>query len=411
MRSMRPKPAQQDERCRPGADAFDAAQPGIGLVVGSRAQEGLVGCGQGGHHRAQILGPPLVADNFGPFARANPDQALQLRKSPVGVPIDIDTTAVRLDEGAGHMLLRYTCEYSTRQMGNNHQEMAHGAGKGVRGGRGDMSEADAIARSAAPCTRASLADDLQALGVAPGMTVLAHSSLSRLGWVCGGSVAVVQALTDALTPAGTLVMPTHSGDLSDPAGWQHPPVPEEWIPVIRETMPAYDPRLTPTRSMGRIVETFRTWPDVVRSAHPQLSFAAWGRQAEAILRGHTLDYGLGEDSPLARLYDLNGHVLLLGVGHDNNTSFHLAEYRAPGAREMRQGAPILVDGRRTWVAYREIELDEEPFATLGAAFEEAEGATGTVRCGRVGVAESRLFRQRAAVDFAVTWLHRSRTAS
>lgn len=271
-----------------------------------------------------------------------------------------------------------------------------------------MSEADAIARSATPCTRVSLGDDLRSLGVEQGMTVLVHSSLSRLGWVCGGSVAVVQALMDALTPAGTLVMPTHSGDLSDPADWRNPPVPEEWAPVIRETMPAYDPRLTPTRSMGQIVETFRTWPGVVRSAHPRLSFAAWGWQAEGIIQGHALDYGLGEGSPLARLYDLDGHVLLLGVGHDSNTSFHLAEYRVPGARETRQGAPILVDGRRTWATYREIELDEEPFATLGVAFEEAKGATEPVRRGRVGVAEARLFRQRAAVDFAVNWLSRSR---
>jgi aminoglycoside 3-N-acetyltransferase len=232
------------------------------------------------------------------------------------------------------------------------------------------------------------------------MAVLVHASLSALGWVCGGPVTVVQALQEVLTPAGTLVMPAHSGDNSDPARWENPPVPRAWIPLIREEMPAYDPRLTPTRGMGRIAELFRVWPGVERSAHPTLSFAAWGQQAHVILEDHGLEYGLGEGSPLARLYVLDGHVLLLGTGFDRNTSFHLAEYRAPGAQHTMEAAAILEDGRRVWREYRDIVLDAGPFQALGRDFE----ATGAVRRGQVGVAEARLFRQRAAVDHAVGWL-------
>src|SRR5947209_4670435 len=113
-------------------------------------------------------------------------------------------------------------------------------------------------RADRPRTRASLAEDLRRLGLSEGVTVLVHSSLSTLGWVCGGPVAVVQALLDVLTDSGTLVMPTHSGEYSDPAPWQEPPVPRDWWPVIRETMPAFDPQVTPTRGMGRIVEVFRS---------------------------------------------------------------------------------------------------------------------------------------------------------
>lgn len=77
-------------------------------------------------------------------------------------------------------------------------------------------------------TRETIARDLEALGLKKGMLVLVHSSLKSLGWVCGGQLAVIQALQDVVTEAGTIIMPTHSADLTDPAEWCNPPVPDEW---------------------------------------------------------------------------------------------------------------------------------------------------------------------------------------
>lgn len=101
-------------------------------------------------------------------------------------------------------------------------------------------EQELISRTPQPATRASLARQMRENGLTLGGTVLVHSSLSSLGWVAGGPVAVIQALLDCVGPQGTIVMPTHSGDLTDPADWRSPPVPADWVQILRNEMPAYD---------------------------------------------------------------------------------------------------------------------------------------------------------------------------
>jgi len=237
-----------------------------------------------------------------------------------------------------------------------------------------------------------------------GMVVEVHSSLSRLGWVCGGSVAVVQALMDVVTEEGTLVMPTQTVHYTDPAKWRHPPVPPSWLSVLYEQMPAFDPRVTPSRLMGQIAEIFRTWPGVVRSNHPMVSFAAWGKHAQIITTNHSLDYGLGEGSPLARIYDLDGFVLLLGASWTTCTSLHLAEYRARNPTQTTERSPILEEGKRVWRTYQDIELDTTQFLDIAGEFESEYADQDIVKTAYVGSALARLFPQRLAVDAAVKWI-------
>ncbi|MFF5178070.1 aminoglycoside N(3)-acetyltransferase [Micromonospora sp. NPDC000316] len=257
-----------------------------------------------------------------------------------------------------------------------------------------------------PSTRRSVAAQLRLLGVRPGSTVLVHAGLHPLGFVCGGPHAVVLALRDALGPDGTIVVPTHTPDNSDPAQWRNPPVPVDWWPLIRAEMPGFDPAVTPSRYMGALAETVRGWPGALRSAHPQVSFAALGPAAEQVVAGHALADMLGAQSPLARLYDLDADVLLLGVGHSANTSLHLAEYRLPAPVRERLGAAVRTgDGGREWVWWEDVRLDATDFGALGRDLESG----GTVRIGPVGAGTARLVRQRAAVDFAVRWMARNRT--
>jgi aminoglycoside 3-N-acetyltransferase len=259
-----------------------------------------------------------------------------------------------------------------------------------------------------PLTVTSLKTALDPLGVKPGMVLLLHSSLSSMGWVCGGPVAVILALEEILRPEGTLVMPAHSGSLSEPGKWENPPVPESWWPVIRRETPAFDPDLTPTRKMGSVAETFRKQNGVLRSYHPGVSFCARGKHAAEITQNHSLNFSLGEHSPLARIYDLDGYVLLLGVGYLNNTSLHLAEYRADskGKKIIKEGAPVFLNGERVWRQYDDINSSDDDFEAIGAAFEKA--CPESLHISRVGAAEARLISQRALVDFAVDWMTRNR---
>ncbi|MFC7545362.1 aminoglycoside N(3)-acetyltransferase [Plantactinospora sp. GCM10030261] len=256
-----------------------------------------------------------------------------------------------------------------------------------------------------PHTRSSLAVDLRDLGVRPGGTLLVHATLRSVGRVLGDSRAVVEALLDVLGPDGTLVVPTHTPHNTDPASWINPPVFERHWPAIREQMPPFDPVISPSRWMGALAEQVRTWPGAMRSNHPQVSFAALGPAAEAIVGGHARTAMLGETSPLARLYERDADVLLLGAGHGSNTSLHLAEYRQPAPPTERVGSAVrAAGGGQEFVWWTDVVLDESDFERLGAEFD----GTGAVRTGRVGNAACRLMRQRAAVDFAVDWITRNR---
>jgi aminoglycoside 3-N-acetyltransferase len=259
---------------------------------------------------------------------------------------------------------------------------------------------------AAPITGATIVGELWALGLRRGQVVLVHASLSRIGWICGGPQAVIESLLEVLGPQGTLMMPTHTTDNSEPSLWSNPPVPEPWWPMIRDQTPPYDPRTTPSRRMGALAELFRTWPGVQRSAHPQHSFAALGPHADYLVDDHVLDEGLGDRSPLGRLYALDGRVLLLGVGHANNTSLHLAEHRAawPGKRWEQQGAAVWEGGHRRWRAFEGLDYDSDDFERLGAAWEADEASVGAWTRGPLGDGQATLLRQRPLIDFAGPWM-------
>jgi aminoglycoside 3-N-acetyltransferase len=271
-----------------------------------------------------------------------------------------------------------------------------------------------VDRQRLPHTPETIEEDLRAIGLYAGDTVLVHSSLKQIGYAVGGPHAIIQALMNVVTDVGTVVMPAFTTGYSDPMEWKSPPAPQGWADVIRANLPPFDAVATPSEHMGVIAELFRGYPEVRRNTHPVLSYAAWGTEAESVVTGHTLEMMDGENSPLARIYDLDGKVLLIGVDYDSCTSIHLATHRQVNPPMTTRSLPSWDEmGRISWNRYRDVLQPPDlvksvilhkkvGFNDIGAEFE----ATGAVKVGRVGNAESRFFTQLALVDFATEYFNR-----
>jgi aminoglycoside 3-N-acetyltransferase len=252
---------------------------------------------------------------------------------------------------------------------------------------------------ALPNTRQSLAADLEALGIQPGVLLMCHASLGQVGWTVGGATTVIQALLDVLGPSGTLCMPAESPFIADPEGWNDKRVKPEWYEEIRNHLPPFDPRTTPT-TMGAIAEAFRIYPQTLRSLHPLVSVCASGPLAETITSKHSLEFGEGRNTPFEQLYALGGFTLLLGVGFDRCTSLHFAESLTASRRVMTSRVLVTKGGRRQWIDTLQMGLDGGThFPLIGAAFCQAQ----SIKKQRVGAADTYFVSTRALVDFAVQY--------
>lgn len=230
---------------------------------------------------------------------------------------------------------------------------------------------------------------LRALGLGPGMIVLVHSSLRSLGWVEGGADAVIDALITAVSPGGTLLVPTLTGTRQDSPA--HPPV--------------FD-AATSASWTGRIPETVRRRAGARRSRHPTHSVAGLGPATDEMIGGH--EYRAtpcASDSPYGRLASMGGLILLLGVTHVSNTSLHMVEEMA--------GVPYHLQRRRARARVRRDDGTWESIMTAlhlwrwGRDFPKVEPLledAGAQYTGPVGAATARLVDARAMRDRLVPLL-------
>jgi aminoglycoside N3'-acetyltransferase len=231
-------------------------------------------------------------------------------------------------------------------------------------------------------SRDALTQQLLAFGVQPGGVLIVHTAFSKVAPVEGGPRGLIEALQAALGPAGTLVMPSMSDDDDHP----------------------FDLKTTPCIGMGVVANTFWRIPGVLRSDSPH-AFAAIGPRAEEITAAHPIDVPHGLDSPVGRVHALDGQVLLLGVGHDANTTAHLAENMAGVRYRLPYYSTVLQDGQPARIDYGEVDHCCQNFNLLDEWLE----AEGQQRRGVVGHAEARLARSRDIVAAALARLRENDT--
>lgn len=258
-------------------------------------------------------------------------------------------------------------------------------------------------------TRRSLREDLERLGIARGDIVMVHAAMRRVGRLVHGPDALIAALRDAVGAEGTVMAYTDwDGDYDE---WldDEGRVPAAW----REHILPFDPLASrATRDHGVLAEFIRTTPGALRSGNPGASVAAIGARASWLTADHPMDYGYGDGSPLAKLVEAGGQVLMVGAPLDTMTLLHHAEHlaRVPGKRLRRYEVPFRDGDGVRWRLLEEFDTSDPVVAGFADDFfaEIVRDflATGRGAQGLVGEAPSVRVEAAAIVPFAVDWIER-----
>lgn len=255
-------------------------------------------------------------------------------------------------------------------------------------------------------SRAELADDLRALGLSPGDTVMVHASVRSVGDIAGGPDQIHLAIKDAITESGTLVMyascPAHYDEVGRGV---HPGSIER---ELLDKLPAFDAQSArAARDNGTLVEFFRSYPGSLVNDHVA-RFVVWGAHARHLISEQPWDFAFGRGSALERFHELDGKILLIGCDHDTVTFLHYAEHilDVPDLRIATFEVPVLENGVRVWKEMKEVDTSgagahpnwpDRFFAQIV----NAHLAKTHNRGGRIGHAHSFLFDAKGLLGFAL----------
>lgn len=227
-----------------------------------------------------------------------------------------------------------------------------------------------------PLTRIEIENGLRQMGVCREVTVEVHSSLSSFGWVEGGAAAVVDALMNVIGKEGNLVMSAY------PVSKPLPLKEEEKARGILAKVRLYELEYDGPTGMGAIADEFRHRPGTVLGPGFH-RVCCWGRNSGILSEGYH------------RLLEMDGQVLLLGVGIQSCSSMHQAE-KAEIIAEIMEYFELPDELRRDYPANIHLAYGNTPYDAWEKVREEAE-ARGLIKRQQIGSARCMLFRARPVV--------------
>lgn len=242
---------------------------------------------------------------------------------------------------------------------------------------------------------------LKDLGIRKGMVLLVQANTKQMGHLIGGEQMLIEALMESVGYEGTIVVPTFTTELLDPACQKNKKekiVRMYWNDVRTSALP-FDKKLTLPKDEDPFVCQFLRNEGIVRSYHPVYSFAAWGKYAKVICHQHPLHFGLNEDSPVGKVLDYNGYVVSLGCGYDECVIFRHAQYKYGKLPIRIISAPIENNNLIQWKDMLDIECQNEEISKIGNIMEDK----CVVKSSFIGATNCTFFSSKEAVSIAITY--------
>lgn len=235
-----------------------------------------------------------------------------------------------------------------------------------------------------------LVQSFSTLGIQQGDRIVVHSAFRNLGPIEGGADTLIDALLTCIGKEGLLVVPTFTYN-----------------------NPTFDTESTPSRT-GVFTELLRKREGSIRSLHPTHSVAAFGKGAEEVCKGHHLVPGLGIDSPLDRVAQSGGSILLLGVGHTSNSTMHVAEaYARVPYKDIPFNPtwPTRIPVTSAGTATLEVEVYDPPGCSRSfGSIEASLRQRAVIKDGAIGKALVQLMPGQAVIDSTVEILQQDAAA-